>query len=468
MSNTIADLDTIALAAAIARREVSPVQAVEAALARIDECRRLNAFVTVTADQARAAAQALMSRWHASGALPPLFGVPFTAKDLTPTAGVRTTMGSKLFADTVPKEDAPAVARLKAAGGILLGKTTTPELGHKAFTQSKLFGRTLNPWNDAYTCGGSSGGAGVAALMGMAPLALGTDGGGSIRIPAACSGIVGLKPTLGAIPQPQAPDLFGTNSAIGPMARTVAEVEFAWRLLRGTDRMDPWGQSPLPDLPAKPLAGLRVAYLPRCGSPAIDPQVAAITESAAQHLRALGAVVEEIELDFYRFEAPYLVMLQSSVAARVAPFLKDRRDDMEESLAITAELGLKHSAVALTASAAARSEMFRMLQGVFARFDVMLSPVTTAPPLSVDSDPHGHITINGIDCGTIRGAWYPFTFPMNLTGHPALAQPAGLSSAGTPIGVQLCGAWHSEATLLATAAALEARLPKLSRPTGRN
>jgi len=467
MSNAIADLDTIALAASIARREVSPVQAVEAALARIEECRRLNAFVTVAADQARAAASAMMPRWQAPGDLPPMFGVPFTAKDLTPTEGVRTTQGSKLFADVVPTADAPAVARLKAAGGILLGKTTTPELGHKALTQSKLFGRTLNPWNEAFTCGGSSGGAGVAALMGMAPLALGTDGGGSIRIPAACSGIVGLKPTLGAIPQPQAPDLFGTNSVIGPMARTVAEVEFAWRLLRGTDRMDPWGQSPLPDLPAKPLAGLRVAYLPRCGSPAIDPEVAAITEAAAGHLRALGALVEEIELDFYRFEAPYLVMLQSSVAARIAPFLKDRRDDMEESMAITAELGLKHSGVALTASAAARSEMFRMLQGVFARFDVMLSPVTTAPPLPVDTDPHGRITISGVDCGTIRGAWYPFTFPMNLTGHPALAQPAGLSCAGTPIGVQLCGAWHSEATLLATAAALESRLPKFQRPAVR-
>ncbi|MCX7378617.1 MAG: amidase family protein [Alphaproteobacteria bacterium] len=464
MSNAIADLDTLALAAAIARREVSPVQAVEAALARIEECQRLNAFVTVTAEQARATAQALMPRWQAPGALPPLFGVPFTAKDLTPTAGVRTTMGSKLFADNVPKEDAPAVARLKSAGGILLGKTTTPELGHKAFTQSKLFGRTLNPWNADYTCGGSSGGAGVAALMGMAPLALGTDGGGSIRIPAACSGIVGLKPTLGAIPQPQSPDLFGTNSFIGPMARTVAEVEFAWTLLRGTDRMDPWGQSPLPNPSAKPLAGLRVAYLPRCGSPAIDPEVAASTESAANHLRDLGAVVEEIELDFYRFEAPYLVMLQSSVAARIAPFLKDRRNDMEESLAITAELGLKHSAVALQGSAAARSELFRLLQGVFSRFDVMLSPVMAAPPLPVETDPHGHITINGVDCGTIRGGWYPFTFPMNLTGHPAMSQPAGLSRHGTPLSVQLCGPWHSEATLLATAAALEAKLPKLARP----
>ena len=245
MSNAIADLDTMGLAAAIARREVSPVQAVEAALVRIEEGARLNAFVTVAADQARAAAQGMMARWQALGDLPALFGVPFTAKDLTPTAGVRTTQGSKLFAEVVPGEDAPAVARLKAAGGILLGKTTTPEFGHKAFTQSPLFGRTLNPWNAAFTCGGSSGGAGVAALMGMAPLALGTDGGGSIRIPAACSGIVGLKPTLGAIPQTQAADLFGTNSFIGPMARTVADVALAWRVLRGVDRMDPLGAAGL-------------------------------------------------------------------------------------------------------------------------------------------------------------------------------------------------------------------------------
>lgn len=213
------------------------------------------------------------------------------------------------------------------------------------------------------------------------------------------------------------------------------------------------------------MQGLRVAYLPRCGSPAIDPEVAAVTAAAAGHLRALGAEVEEIELDFYRFEAPYLVMLQSSVAARLARFLPERRGEMEESLAITADLGARHSAIGLQNANAARSEMFRMLQGVFRRFDVMLSPVTTAPPLPVETDPHGRITIDGVDCGTIRGAWYPFTFPMNLTGHPALAQPAGLSRHGTPIGVQLCGAWHSEATLLAVAAALEGRLPRMVRPT---
>jgi aspartyl-tRNA(Asn)/glutamyl-tRNA(Gln) amidotransferase subunit A len=465
MSNSIADLDTVALAAAIATREISPVQAVEATLARIEQGKRLNAFVTVAAEQARAAARAMMPRWQAPGALPPLFGVPFTAKDLTPTAGIRTTQGSRLFADVVPGADAVAVARLKAAGAILVGKTTTPEFGHKAFTQSPLFGRTLNPWNNDFTCGGSSGGAGVAALMGMAPLALGTDGGGSIRIPAACNGIVGLKATLGAIPQPQVPDLFGANSFIGPMARSVAEVALAWRLLRGADAMDPYGQQPLPQREARPLSGLRVAFLPRCASPHVHSEVAATAAAAANAMAALGCVVEEIELDFASFEAPYLVMLQSSVAARIARFLPTHRADMEESLAITAEKGLRHSAVDLQNAAAARSDLFRKLQAVFTRFDVLLSPVMTAPPLPVDTDPHAHVVIEGVDCGTIRGGWYPFTFPMNLTGHPAISQPAGLSSEGTPIGVQLCGPWHSEETLLAAAAALEAALPRLPRPT---
>jgi len=465
MSNSIADLDTVALAAAIATREISPVQAVEAALARIEQGRRLNAFVTVAAEQARAAARAMMPRWQAPGALPPLFGVPFSVKDLTPTAGIRTTQGSQLFADLVPEADALAVARLKAAGGIVIGKTTTPEFGHKGFTQSPLFGRTLNPWNNDFTCGGSSGGAGVAALMGMAPLALGTDGGGSIRIPAACSGIVGLKATLGAIPQTHVPDLFGSNSFIGPMARTVAEVALAWRLLRGPDAMDPYGQSPLPDLPARPMQGLRVAFLPRCGSPHVHSEVAAAAALVAKRMAALGGTVEEIELDFASFEAPYLVMLQSAVAARIGRFLPERRGDMEESLAITVEQGLRHSAIALQNAAAARSDLFRKLQAVFGRFDVMLSPVMAAPPLPVDTDTHGRITIEGVDCGTIRGGWYPFTFPMNLTGHPAISLPAGLSRQNTPIGIQLCGPWHSEETLLAAAAALEAALPRPARPS---
>ena len=234
MSSDLADLGAVALADAIRRGDVTPLQAVDAALARIEHGAHYNAFITVTADPARAAARDAMARRRAGEKLPRLFGVPFSAKDLIATAGVRTTSGSRLFADTVPAQDAVAIARMKQAGAILIGKTTSPEFGHKAFTEAPLFGRTLNPWNEAVTCGGSSGGAAVATLLGMGPLALGTDGGGSIRIPAACCGIVGLKATLGAIPHLQVPDLFAANSFVGPMARSVADVAAAFSVLRGS------------------------------------------------------------------------------------------------------------------------------------------------------------------------------------------------------------------------------------------
>jgi aspartyl-tRNA(Asn)/glutamyl-tRNA(Gln) amidotransferase subunit A len=461
--NDIADLDTIALAAAIRARQVSPRQAVEAALARIERGARYNAFITVCADRARDEADNAEQRWRSGEPLPPLFGVPFSAKDLTPTAGVRTTNGSRLFADAVPTEDAVAVARLKAAGAILIGKTTTPEFGHKPFTEAPLFGRTLNPWNAGVTCGGSSGGAAVAVLTGMAPLALGTDGGGSIRIPASCCGVVGLKATLGAIPHLQVADPFAANSFIGLMARSVAEVALAFRVLRGPDAADPWGQAPLPDLPARPLQGLRVAWLPRCGSPVVDEEVAAITAAAARQLSDLGAAVAEVELDFASLEPAFLVILESGLAARLGSRLAP---EMDPSLVRTIEKGFSHAAVALQQAAAARGEMFRRLQALFAHYDLLVSPVLTAPPLPVGQDPHGHVTIGGRDAGTIRGAWYPFTFPLNLTGHPALAMPCGRTRSGLPVGLQIAGAWHTEATILAAAAALEAGLPKLPAPPG--
>ena len=457
--NDIADLDAVGLAAAIRSRRVSPREAVAAALARIAAHDDANAFITVCADAAQAEAASAETRLAAGGDPPPLLGVPFSVKDLTTTAGVRTTFGSRLFADHVPAEDAVAVARMRAAGAILIGKTTTPAFGHKAFTEGDLFGRTLNPWDAGVTCGGSSGGAAVAVRLGMAPLALGTDGGGSIRIPASCCGVVGLKPTLGALPNLQAPDLFGANSYVGPMARSVAEVALAWRVLRGPDRRDPYGQVAPPPRPARPLTGLRVAWLPSCGSPAIDPQVAALTAAAARRMAELGAEVTEIRHDFAQLEADLLVILESGLAARLAGFLPAREADFDASLLRSVRKGLGHSAVALQAAAAARSAAFRRLQTeVFARFDLLVSPTLTAPPLPVGQDPHGRVTIAGTDCGTVRGAWYPFTFPLNLTGHPALSLPCGLTAEGLPIGLQIAAAWHDEETILAAAAVLEQAL----------
>ena len=212
------------LAALIRDKEASPVEAVEAALARIEARQELNAFITLTGDQALEAARAAEAAVMAGEPLGPLHGVPYSVKDLILTAGVRTTMGSAIYEDFVPKEDAVAVARAKAAGAILIGKTTTPEFGHKQVATAPIFGRTLNPIDPRYTPGASSSGAAVAVAAGMGPLALGTDGGGSIRIPASCCGIVGLKATLGVVPHLQAPDLYSANSFTGPIARGLSLV----------------------------------------------------------------------------------------------------------------------------------------------------------------------------------------------------------------------------------------------------
>src|SRR5882724_8496415 len=238
-----ADLTATELAIAIRTRSISPVEAVESALARIDERRELNAFMAICADRARAEARRAETAIARGAPLGPLHGIPFSVKDLTNTEGVITTQGSGLFANNVPAADAVAVARARAAGAILIGKTTTPEFGHKPFTEGPFFGRTLNPWSYAHTCGGSSGGAAVAVAAGMGPMALGSDGGGSIRIPASCCGVVGLKATLGAIPHLQPPDLFGANSYVGPMARDVADTRLQFDTLEGPDRRDPYGQA---------------------------------------------------------------------------------------------------------------------------------------------------------------------------------------------------------------------------------
>ena len=455
----LADLGARELATRIRRKEVSPVDAVRAALARIEARRALNAFITVTADKALEAARRAEQQVMAGGPLPPLHGVPYSVKDLTLTACVRTTMGSALYEQFVPQEDALPVARAKAAGTILIGKTTTPEFGHKQSGDAPIFGRTLNPVDPRYTCGASCSGAAVAVAAGMGPIALGTDGGGSIRIPASCCGIVGLKPTLGHVANLQPPDLFSANSFVGPMARDVADTALLYEAIRGGDARDPYGQAATP--PGRPvphtLHGLRVAWLPRCGN-RLDPEVEAATTAAVRLLEAEGACVETVELDFVALERHFLVMLESMLAARIGDQLERFEARIDPSLAGAVRRGRQHGAVALQEAGFARTRCFAQLQALFERFDVLDSPTVSAPPLPVDQDPNGIVTIAGEPAGTIRGAWYPYTYPMNLTGHPALSMPCGKSRLGLPIGLQLAGRWHDDRFLLGVAGLLEARL----------
>ncbi len=454
----IADLSAVALAAAIRAKTVSPVEAVEAALARIDQKAELNAFMAVSAERARTQAKAAEAKVMRGETLGSLHGIPFSVKDLTNTEGVATTQGSALFADNIPKADAVAVARARAAGAILIGKTTTPEFGHKPFTEGPFFGRTLNPASHAHTCGGSSGGAAVAVAAGMGQLALGTDGGGSIRIPAACCGVVGLKATLGAIPNLQAPDLFGANSFVGPMARDIADTALMFEALVGPDRRDPYGQ--VPAFPERRLGESekpRVGFLLRCGN-ILDPEVETAVIAAMRQAEGLGWSVEPIELDLVSLEPHFLVFLRSLLLARLGGHAEKTPEKLDPTLLATIDAGRGYSAAELCQAQFARTDCFAKVQDILGRFDLIASPTLSAPALPVGLDPLGQIDIAGKPAGTIRGAWYPYTFPFNLTGHPALSLPCGRSQDGLPIGLQLVASWNADRYLLDAAARLESVL----------
>ncbi len=451
----LADFSAVDLAGSFRARRASPVEALAAVLARLEARRGLNAFMALCIERARDEAARAEAALMQGGEVPPLCGLPFSVKDLTSTEGVATTQGSALFAGTVPRADAVAVARARQAGAVLFGKTTTPEFGHKPFTEGPAFGRTLNPLSPDHTCGGSSGGAAAALAAGIGPLALGSDGGGSIRIPAACCGVVGLKATLGVIPNLQAPDLFGANSYVGPMARDVADLRLMFGALHGPDRGDPYGQAGAA-VPRRLAAGERprVALLMRCGN-VLDPEVEAAVAAAMRLAEGLGWIVEPIALDFVALEQPFLVILRSMLLARLGEHARRTPEKLDPTLLATIEAGRSYSAAELWEAQFARTGCFAAVQEVLARFDAIASPTLSAPALPVGLDPGGPIAIAGRDAGTIRGAWYPYTYPFNLTGHPALSLPCGWSAGGLPIGLQLAGRWHEEEYLLDLAAQLE-------------
>jgi aspartyl-tRNA(Asn)/glutamyl-tRNA(Gln) amidotransferase subunit A len=453
--------DALTLARQIRTKEVSPVAVVEAALQRIEDLQpTVNAFITVTADEAREAARRAEDAVMAGDRLGPLHGVPFSVKDLLFTRGSRTTMGSLIFADQVPVEDAVPVRRLREAGAILIGKTATPEFGHKPFTDSPLFGATRNPWDLSRTAGGSSGGAAAAVATGQGPLALGTDGGGSVRLPASCCGIVGLKPTLGRVPHVHQADLFSSTSYIGPMARTVAETSACFDAIVGFDPRDPYSRPEPNDDPREvSVRGLRIGWLPRVGNHLVDPEVLAECEGAVGYLEGQGAHVETVEEDLSAFERTFLIGLQAGLAARVGPYMAKFRDKVAPSLRESIERGAQWTAVDWVNALGQRTAMYRLVHGWLQRFDFLVSPTLSRPALPADHDTFQPITIAGQVAGSIRAAWYPYLWPFNLSGHPAVSLPCGWSSDGLPIGLQIVGRWYADRRVLALAGHLERERP---------
>jgi aspartyl-tRNA(Asn)/glutamyl-tRNA(Gln) amidotransferase subunit A len=470
MSNDLCLLPASVLREKIAARDISPVELTRVVLDRAERLQPvLNCFITLVPEQAMAAARAAEDAVMQGQTLGLLHGIPFATKDLVNTAGVRTTFGSLLHADNVPAEDAVAAARMKAAGAILFGKTTTPEFGHKALTDAPLFGRTRNAWSAERTSGGSSGGAAVAVAAGIGPIGIATDGGGSTRIPASCNGMVGLKQSNGVIPHSQVADAFGNYTYVTPMTRTVMDTALMLQAMAGPHPSDPWSIGTVPQdyLAAAraegDLSGKRVLYCLTFGGTVVSKDVRAAFERALGKLRELGAELIELTETLPDMEPVWKVINHTTWRARFDDMLRRDGNRVSASLVRQVAMAADWSGVDYQRAMFQRADLFRMVQGWFERADYLVTPTLSRTALPIEQDLFEPIVIDDVEVGELRRNWFPYTMPFNITGHPALTLCCGYDSEGLPIGLQFVGHFRDEASVLRAAALYEASQDWLSR-----
>ena len=454
----IAFLTASELVDAYRLKALSPVEVTEALLRRLERLEpEINAFVLVARDSALAEARAAEARWMNGAPKGLLDGVPVTIKDLFLTSGWPTLRGSTLIRRDQPwEEDGPPVARLREHGAVLLGKTTMPEFGWKALGDSPLTGITRNPWNLAHTPGGSSAGAAAALAAGIGPLALGTDGGGSIRIPCAFSGLPGLKPSFGRVPH-YPPSVFGLVAHNGPMARSVPDLALLLTVISGADDRDVYALPPeRRDWRAgieDGVRGLRIAFSPTLGYGRVDGEIAEAVSVAARRFAELGAHVETVERVFDDPAAAWLTLWWAGAAKAMSAYSAEERRRIDPGLEASAQKGARLSAVDHVGADVARSALSLEMAKFHRRFDLLLTPSVAVPALKVGellSDPATQK--EWID-------WSPFSYPFNLTRQPAASVPCGLTQAGLPIGLQIVGRMYDDALVLRAARAFERAQP---------
>jgi amidase len=442
------------LARLIRNRAVSPVEVLDAHLAVIEALNpKLNAIVTLAAEQARDGARLAEIAVGKGGPLGPLHGLPVAIKDITLTAGIRTTFASPLYEDHVPTDDAEVVRRLKAAGAIVLGKTNTPEFACGAYTNNALFGRTRNPWNPALSPAGSSGGSAVAVATGMVPIAQGTDFGGSVRIPAAFCGIVGLRPTPGLIPNHPMPLGWDSGQVHGALGRDAEDTAFMLDAMVGFSRLSPISVAPpwtgaLAEMERRAdLSKLRIAYAPDIAGLGVDAEIEGICRNAALRLRSADATIEEIDFDVADGRGPYqtwrglwMVGQQYERLSAIERFGKNLKGNVEA--------GLKLTAIDVAAAEQKRLQAYHRFRALFERFDVLLTPAAPVRPFSVDVDfpdvINGRKLENYLD-------WIAPAFLVTLVSLPAASAPAGLTRDGLPVGMQIVAPRFQEPLILGVA-----------------
>ncbi|MCH2395040.1 amidase [Oceanibaculum sp.] len=440
------------------RKSLSPVEVTKAILARIEAVdKHVNAFCLVDAEAALAAARASEARWMQREPRGMVDGVPATVKDLILSEGWPTLRGSKTVARNQNwPEDAPAVARLREEGAVLLGKTTTPEYGWKGVTDSPLTGITRNPWDTSKTPGGSSGGAAAAAALGMGCLHIGTDGGGSIRMPAGFTGIFGLKAHFGRVPAfPASP--MGTLSHVGPMTRTVGDTALMMNAIAMPDARD-WFSLPYDGRDYRigledGVEGLRIAYSPALGYAKVDPVIAEVVKRAVQVFVDMGAEVDEVDPGFEDPAWVFRTHWYFGAANLYRKLTPEQRKLMDPGFVEVAEEGLTYTSEQIAKAAEARSALGLTMNLFHESYDLLLTPTLPLPAFEA-----------GIEFPAGKGFtrwpdWSPFSHPFNLTQQPAASAPCGFIRAGLPIGLQIVGPAHADSLVLQAARAYEAAHP---------
>jgi Asp-tRNA(Asn)/Glu-tRNA(Gln) amidotransferase A subunit family amidase len=459
MHDELAWMPATEIAAAVRARKLSPVELTRALLERIDALNpTLNAYVLVTGDMALDAARAAEDAVMRGEDVGPLCGVPLSIKDLFDVKGLPTTKGSLLYKDRVASGYEFCAKRLLDAGGIHLGKTNTPEFGFIPTTENRIFGATYNPWDVTRTPGGSSGGSGAQVAAGLGPLALGSDGGGSIRIPASFSGIFGIKPTFGRVPRN--PGGWSTMTHRGPMTRTVVDAALMLDVIAGHEPDDPFSVVDYPgsfldevDLGVK---GLRVAWSPDLGFAPVDPEVRAICEAAARRFADAGCTVDEATPGFPSpgSDLTFFTIAATLDAQWLSELTPEQLDLVDEPAKAFLDFGRKTSGVDYVRANERRMALWRTMQEFHRTYDLLLTPVVSVTAFPVGQPP---AQIDGRDAPPF--AWMQFTQPFNLDGQPAASVPCGFDSRGLPVGLQIVGRAYEDSLVLRAARAFEQLQP---------
>jgi aspartyl-tRNA(Asn)/glutamyl-tRNA(Gln) amidotransferase subunit A len=466
--NEICRMDAVSLARSIRAKQLSPVEVIDAVLARMEKLEPLlHAFCTPVPELARETAKRIEADIMAGRSVGPLAGVPIGIKDLVLTKGIRTTSGSYVYKDYVPVEDVVVVERLKAAGAVIVGKTNVPELGYSGASHNMIFPETRNPWNTERTSGGSSAGSGAAVAAGMGPFAIGSDGGGSVRIPAALCGVFGLKASMGRVPlypgtkDERYPGVSSWESIehIGPISRTVADAALMMTVIAGPDDRDrlslPRANFDWMEALRGDLKGKRIAYSPDFGYAVVDSQVREVVGKAVRVFeKDLGC---RVEIAHPGFDNPLgdfvgLIMLESDLRGMRELVNKYESHMMPHLVGL---VRAQYSDEQLTGAVIARKRVVNKLWRFMRNYDLLLTPTVAVPAFGLGIQ--GPPTIDGQKVAAFD--WLPFTFPFNMSGQPAASVPAGFTPEGLPVGLQIVGRHLDDPLVVRASAAFEAAAP---------